>query len=357
MQTYSDFIEEARKRIGFTRLYHGTSPGDRASIERSAFSTGTKGQYGQGTYTSTNRNVARSYTRNTNSGEGKDAGVVRIRVPSKRLVKSEPLKREEGKATNYERVKAQVDDLRSKQRTTNPGRAGAGVMIKGAAKRYETNSKGRDTKKDYTLLDPVYASKHVVKTPQNKFHPNNPHQLRAINQRKRLGPEMDEYLRKDFKSKGPERKYVDRTKPRRSRSPIEEALRRSGKTIEFQRFYHGTTVPTADRFKKKVKGSLEGSIGAGHYLTPDSKKAKKYADFKGKERQQTPSVLAYRVPKKKVEKIDEIPKKLTRDQRVSGGKVIQNIRTGHAVIKPEDADRMMVRQSSTIRRPRRAKMK
>ena len=57
---------------------------------------------------------------------------------------------------------------------------------------------------------------------------------------------------------------------------LEEAKKR----ISFVRLHHGSDEDSVKSIKKSgPRPSSKGSEGPGHYVTPDKKKAEKYAEF------------------------------------------------------------------------------
>lgn len=134
---------------------------------------------------------------------------------------------------------------------------------------------------------------------------------------------------------------------------LEEAFKRTGKKIGFKVFHHGSDVDSVKGIKKSgPRPSPQGSEGPGHYVTPDKKKADKYAEFTSKQRKKKPSTVSYRVPSERVAKTDTIPKGLTSQQRTTKEKpVIQNTRTGHVAMDANYANSKMIRNPSpTIRK-------
>lgn len=132
-----------------------------------------------------------------------------------------------------------------------------------------------------------------------------------------------------------------------------EAFKRTGKKIGFKVFHHGSDVDSVKSIKKSgPRPSPSGSEGPGHYVTPDKKKADKYAEFTSKQRKKKPATVSYRVSSKKVAKTDAIPKGLTSQQRTTKEKpVIQNTRTGHVAMDANYANSRMIRNPSpTIRK-------
>lgn len=134
---------------------------------------------------------------------------------------------------------------------------------------------------------------------------------------------------------------------------ISEALKRSGKRIEFVRLHHGSDEDSVKSIKKTgPKPSPKGSEGPGHYVTPQKDKAEKYAEFTSKQRKKKPAVVSYRVSKKRIATTDNIPKGLTAQRKTTSEKpVMRNTRTGHVAMDPEYANKTMIRNPQpTIRR-------
>jgi len=132
---------------------------------------------------------------------------------------------------------------------------------------------------------------------------------------------------------------------------IEEAQKR----IEFVRLHHGSDEDSVKSIKRTgPRPSVQGSEGPGHYVTPDKKKAEKYAEFTSKQRKKKPSVVSYRVPKNRVTTTDTIPKGVTSQQKTSKDKpVVRNIRTGHVAMDPDYANKKMIRKTEPIIRRKR----
>lgn len=131
---------------------------------------------------------------------------------------------------------------------------------------------------------------------------------------------------------------------------ISEALKRTGKKIGFVRLHHGSDEDSVKSIKKSgPRPSPKGSEGPGHYVTPDKKKAQKYAEFTSKERKKKPAVVSYRVQKKKITTTDAIPKGLTSQKKTTSKKpVVQNTRTGHVAMDADYANKKMIRKQETI---------
>jgi hypothetical protein len=131
---------------------------------------------------------------------------------------------------------------------------------------------------------------------------------------------------------------------------IAEAYKRTGKKISFVRLHHGSDEDSVKSIKKSgPRPSPKGSEGPGHYVTPDKKKAEKYAEFTSKSRKKKPAVVSYRVQKKKITKTDSIPKGLTSQKKTTSEKpVVQNTRTGHVAMDANYANKKMIRKTVPI---------
>jgi len=131
---------------------------------------------------------------------------------------------------------------------------------------------------------------------------------------------------------------------------IAEAYKRTGKKISFVRLHHGSDEDSVKSIKKSgPRPSPKGSEGPGHYVTPDKKKAEKYADFTSKSRKKKTAVVSYRVQKKKITKTDSIPKGLTSQKKTTSEKpVVQNTRTGHVAMDADYANKKMIRKTDPI---------
>jgi hypothetical protein len=131
---------------------------------------------------------------------------------------------------------------------------------------------------------------------------------------------------------------------------LEEAFKRTGKTIGFKVLHHGSDKDSVESIKKSgPRPSSQGSEGPGHYVTADKKKAEKYAEFTSKQRNKTPAVVSYRVSTKKITKTDSIPRGLTSQQKTTRKKpVVQNTRTGHVAMDADYAKSRMIRKPIPI---------
>jgi hypothetical protein len=138
---------------------------------------------------------------------------------------------------------------------------------------------------------------------------------------------------------------------------ISEAFKRTGKKISFVRLHHGSDEDSVKSIKKGgPRPSPKGSEGPGHYVTPDKKKAEKYAEFTSKQRKKKSAVVSYRVPKKRIATTDSIPKGLTSQKKTSKEKpVVRNTRTGHVAMDADYANKKMIRKHEPIIRRKRKK--
>lgn len=137
---------------------------------------------------------------------------------------------------------------------------------------------------------------------------------------------------------------------------VEEAFKRTGKRIGFKVLHHGSDKDSVESIKKSgPRPSQQGSEGPGHYVTPDRKKAEKYAEFTSKQRNKKPAVVSYRVSTKSIAKTDSIPKGLTSQQKTTREKpVVQNTRTGHVAMDAKYANSKMIRKPMpTIKKPKK----
>jgi len=136
---------------------------------------------------------------------------------------------------------------------------------------------------------------------------------------------------------------------------VSEAFKRTGKKITFVRLHHGSDEDSVKSIKKSgPRPSPKGSEGPGHYVTPDRKKAEKYAEFTSKSRKKKPAVVSYRVQKKRITKTDTIPKGLTSQKKTTSEKpVVQNTRTGHVAMDANYANKKMIRKAVPIIRRKR----
>ena len=134
---------------------------------------------------------------------------------------------------------------------------------------------------------------------------------------------------------------------------LNEVFKRTGRKVGFKLMHHGSDEESVKSIKRSgPRPSSQGSEGPGHYVTPDRKKAEKYAEFTSKQRKKKPSVVSYRVSKEKVTQTSDIPKGLTSKPKTTKEKpVVQNTRTGHVAMDPEYANKRMIRNKPpTIRR-------
>jgi hypothetical protein len=136
---------------------------------------------------------------------------------------------------------------------------------------------------------------------------------------------------------------------------LEESAKRR---LSFTKLHHGSDSDSIQSIRKSgPKSSKEGSQGPGHYVTPNVSKSRKYAEFTSRQRGKKPSVVSYRVPTSKITKVDDIPKKLTKEPQVSSEKpVVHNTRTGHAVIDSDYAKNKIITPKPVIANPKGSKI-
>lgn len=128
------------------------------------------------------------------------------------------------------------------------------------------------------------------------------------------------------------------------------------KRIKFTRFTRGTTKTRDNESKKtgKLSKTSFGTLGPGHYVTHDRKKASKYAEINAKQRNDKPAVVHYRVPSKKVHDVRGIPRgTTTKNPETPNGKtVIRNKQSGHSVIT-QNAEKYRIKNPQPIIRRKR----
>lgn len=129
-----------------------------------------------------------------------------------------------------------------------------------------------------------------------------------------------------------------------------EFITEADKRIQMIRLHHGSDKDSVASIKKSgPRPSPTGSEGPGHYVTPDKKKANKYAEFTSNQRKKKPAVVSYRVPKKSISKTDTIPKGLTSQKKTTAEKpVVRNTRTGHVAMDSDYANKRMIRKTEPI---------
>ncbi len=129
-----------------------------------------------------------------------------------------------------------------------------------------------------------------------------------------------------------------------------EFITEADKRIQLIRLHHGSDEDSVASIKKSgPRPSPKGSEGPGHYVTPDKKKANKYAEFTSNQRKKKPAVVSYRVPKKSISKTDTIPKGLTSQKKTTAEKpVVRNTRTGHVAMDSDYANKRMIRKTEPI---------
>lgn len=129
-----------------------------------------------------------------------------------------------------------------------------------------------------------------------------------------------------------------------------EFITEAEKRIKMIRLHHGSDTDSVASIKKSgPRPSPKGSEGPGHYVTPDKKKANKYAEFTSKSRKKKPAVVSYRVPKNSISKTDTIPKGLISQKKTTPEKpVVRNTRTGHVAMDSDYANKRMIRKTEPI---------
>lgn len=200
MKTFSEFITEAaEKRLKFARVYHGTSKSNADKIKSGGFKDSEHGVYGSGVYSSTSRNVARRYSRDSGGGNKNyvDSGVVSSLIPSKKVktIRQSSPESQEGR-----------DKSKELRKSGQPA-----VRIKNAATGHETAKpeKGYEDEADYVVVDPKTANKGIEK------------------RTKVFRPTKDQKVTSRYGSPGREDNgyYTDRMKPRIERPYVD---RRTG---------------------------------------------------------------------------------------------------------------------------------
>jgi hypothetical protein len=200
MKTFRQFIAEAEKKLKFIRVYHGTSKSNADKIKSGGFKDSEHGVYGSGVYTSTSRNVARRYSRDSGAASGEhavDSGVVSSLIPLKKVktIRQSNPESQEGRNKSKELRK-------SKQ---------SAVRVKNAATGHETAKPGGgyEDEADYVVVDPKTANKGIEK------------------RTKVFRPTKDQKVTSRYGSPGREDNgyYTDRMKPRIERPYVD---RRTG---------------------------------------------------------------------------------------------------------------------------------
>lgn len=130
-----------------------------------------------------------------------------------------------------------------------------------------------------------------------------------------------------------------------------EFLNEAEKRIKFTRFTRGTTKSRDDESKKtgKLSKTSFGTLGPGHYVTHNRKKAEKYAEINSKQRKDNPAVVHYKVPSHRVHDVDGIPRGTTTEnpKTPKGKTVIRNKRSGHSVIT-QNAEKYRIKNPASI---------
>jgi len=207
MKTFSQFITEAKQRLKFTRIYHGTSKANADKIKSDGFKDSEHGVYGSGVYSSTSKNVARRYSRDAGAASGKhyvDSGVVSSLIPSKKV-----------KTIRQSNPESQEGRNKSKELRKSGQPA---VKVKNAARGHETAKpgKGYEDEADYVIVDPKVVNKGIERN-RRVFRPTKD---QKVTWRKKYGSKLDDYVRSELKTQG-NAPYVDRrqgtqkTRPKR----------------------------------------------------------------------------------------------------------------------------------------------
>ena len=268
------------KQTAFRELYHGTSPEAKQAIQSGGFSKGGEGKYGAGTYTSGNRNVARSYARM--NGATDDRGLVRVRVPAKD-VKNVRSNADYARARQKPSPAGEQSPVRqAKDAIKKPDVKGVRISDAGVKSRGELNRPGGglDKRGDYVLLKDDFASRNIVKGPNNRFRPTAAQRLTI--------------------ERGRPARSVGAAAPTKNPARPQPGARLGGpnKRIAFQNTYHGTSARDAASIRANgYRPSATGVYGPGVY-TGNRKMARGYADSAGIRAGDQGAVLRHRVPKK-----------------------------------------------------------
>jgi hypothetical protein len=160
MKTYQNFLTEAQKRISQYTVYTGRAV-DSAKKARESGSfrePRASGASGYGIYGSTNKNVAREYSRRAGATpEHGDMGVVQLRVPKKDMTTVEPGFK--GRSQSYDKIKerpetkaVRISDTATPDELRRPKK-----VLTGLGK--------RDSSGDHIVMNPKYAAGKIVKNP------------------------------------------------------------------------------------------------------------------------------------------------------------------------------------------------
>jgi hypothetical protein len=160
MKTYSQFLIEAQQRISQYTVYTGRSVDSAKKARQSGQfrEPRASGASGYGIYGSTNRNVAREYSRRGGATPDQgDMGIVQMRIPKKDVITTEPGFK--GRGQSYDTIKERPDTkaVRIPNTATPDELRGPKKSLTGLGK--------RDQSGDHVVLNPKYASSKIVKTP------------------------------------------------------------------------------------------------------------------------------------------------------------------------------------------------
>jgi hypothetical protein len=160
MKTYQQFLTEAQKRISQYTVYHGRSvEGAKRARQSGQFrEPRSGGASGPGIYGSTNKNVARTYSRasKTTPDQG-DMGIVQMRVPKKDVITTEPGFK--GRSQSFDMIKQNPDT----KAIRIPNTATPDELKR--PKKFLTGIGKRDERGDHFVMNPQYASSKIVKNP------------------------------------------------------------------------------------------------------------------------------------------------------------------------------------------------
>jgi hypothetical protein len=183
MKTYKQFLTEAQKTIKMLRVYHGTTPENAKKIKEKGFNQSEHGTYGPGVYSSTSKNVARRYARDSGSGVGREAdkGIVSSRIYS----------------GNVKNVRQQHDSDRTEAEKKSKGLISSGakaVRVKNAATGHDTAIPGGGYEKE---ADYVISSPSATKPVKNDITIRRSSPTREIVTHRKMGHAsgLDDYMK------------------------------------------------------------------------------------------------------------------------------------------------------------------
>jgi hypothetical protein len=319
MQSYTQFITEAKKKVKVLRTSHYTTASNKSEIMRGGF----KDSPSTGTYHPDDRKGVVYTTPSSRVGSDYGSARVSMRMVNPKVTSTDS-PRDFGKNIKSWMVSSSIEDINDKKgKPTSSVDQARSAFKKGDKVVRVPNAHGGFTPREgqvqgsYIMMDKDVANKSIDKNPSPTF-----------------------------KAKGKEKRT--KTTPKKTlREFLEESARRR---LSFTRFHHGSDSDSIKSIRKSgPKSSREGSQGPGHYVTPDQSKARKYAEFTSKQRGKKPAVVSYRVSSDKITKVDDIPKKLSAEPQVSSKKpVVHNTRTGHAVVDSDYAKGKIIKSNSTV---------